>query len=90
MVGVAMLENAFAIMLSSLQNGISKYSPKDVFNCDESEPFWEMATDHIISNHSIRRRKRHKSRFTFMCCCNAYFADKIPLFSVEPPNRYGV
>lgn len=58
-----------------------------MFNDDKSGSFWKMAPDRTISSHSIIRRRKQNSKFTFMYCCKADGYEKIS-FSLERAIRH--
>ena len=68
--------------LPVIRSKVDKYNRKDVFNCDEPALFWQMAPDRTIADCSFPGRKKQKSRFTFMYCCNGDGSENLALFFI--------
>lgn len=73
--------------LETIRANISKYPLKDVFNCDESGLFFQMAPDKTIAPSSFSGRKVQKERFTFLACCNADGTEKLPLVFIGKAKK---
>lgn len=68
--------------LEKLQQEVEKYNLNDVFNCDESALFYQMAPDRTIAPSTFSGRKTQKARFTFHACVNATGNEKLPLMFI--------
>jgi DDE superfamily endonuclease./Tc5 transposase DNA-binding domain. len=64
----------------SIRQVISKYSPKDVFNCDETGLYWRMIPNRSLTTHSIPGRKKDKARITLHFCTNSDASERIPVW----------
>lgn len=65
-----------------IRQKIESYALKNVFNCDESGLFYQMAPDRTIAPSAFAGRKSQKARFTFLACCNADGTEKLPLMFI--------
>ena len=68
--------------IDKLRAKVSEYNLKNVFNCDESGLFYQMAPDRTISPSTFAGRKSQKTRFTFLACCNADGTERLPLMFI--------
>ncbi|KZZ89581.1 DDE superfamily endonuclease, CENP-B-like protein [Ascosphaera apis ARSEF 7405] len=59
---------------------ISQYSPRDIFNCDESALFWRMIPDRSYADRVIPGQKKDKARITAHFCCNADGSERLPVW----------
>lgn len=59
-------ESAVLSKLSKQQEVISNFSTKNLFNCDGSAFFWQMALDRTIAKATFSGRKKQMSRFDFL------------------------
>lgn len=75
-------EHAINEQLARIRQKVSQYALKDVFNCDESGLFYQMAPDRTIAPSSFAGRKKQKARFTFLAGCNADGTERFPLMFI--------
>ena len=73
--------------LSKIQARLKSFSPKDIWNCDETGLFWKMAPDKTIRLSALPGRKKQKDRITIMPCCNADGSEKMELMVIEKSKR---
>lgn len=70
----------------------SEYSPRDIFNLDESAYFYCMAPSTTVSKDSMSGRKKLKKRLTVAIAANADGSCKLPLLFVgtaRQPRCFG-
>jgi hypothetical protein len=57
---------------------IKNYSPKDIFNCDETGLFWRTNSDQKIS-HSIPGQEKDNAQIIFYFCTNSDGSEQLPI-----------
>lgn len=79
--------NSFVGQINEMRQKGETVNLKDVFNCDESGFFYQMAPERTIAPSSFSDRKSQKARFTFLRCCNADVSEKIPLIFIGVSHK---
>ena len=74
--------SAYYERLPDLRNIVSRYSPENVWNCDEFALYYRMAPSTTIGTRRIKVRKKYKTRITFLACVNSNGTEKFPLLVV--------
>jgi hypothetical protein len=59
-----------------LQEVLSQYSPKDVFNFDESALFYRLQPNKTLATSKLKGRKQPKDQITVAFCCNMDGSEK--------------
>ena len=73
---------AIEIALPELQSAIKQYSPKDVFNMDETGLFYCLTPDRTIATRQLEGMKKDKTRISIALCCNADGSEKLELLII--------
>lgn len=60
-----------------IRQALQSYSPRDIFNCDETGLFWKRIPDRDLSTRSLPGRKTEKAKITALFCCNADGSEKL-------------
>ena len=66
----------------SIRQVISKYSPKDIFNCDETGLYWRMIPDQSLTTRSIPGKRKDKARITLHFCINSDTSECLPIWII--------
>jgi len=82
-VDVAVVEEA----LPDLCRLISSYSPKDVFNVDETGLFFRIQASRFLATKQLEGKKIDKQRLTVVACVNADSSEKLPLWIIDKSAR---
>lgn len=72
--------------LPSLQNFLSAYDNKNIFNADVCRLQYKMKPDRDISTRPLSGRKKKKDSFTVFVCCNADDSEKVSWFLLAMRN----
>ena len=60
---------------------LKDYNSEDIFNCNETDLFWKIKSNRIISNSPVSRTKQSKDHVTVLLTCNTIRNEKLlPLF----------
>lgn len=81
--------DSVAQWMTDLKTLISKYEPKDIYNCDETGLFYRLMPDRTLAfkGESCHGGKKSKERLTALLCCNADGSDKLnPLIIGKSKN----
>ncbi|KAG3080424.1 hypothetical protein PI125_g20447 [Phytophthora idaei] len=77
--------------LAKIKSTVSRYTPRNVFNMDESAFFYKAVPRGSICKKSAPSLKQDKVRVTMACCANADGSEKLPLLflgTAERPRWY--
>ena len=80
-------EAAYYRNLPILRNVISEFAQQDVWNCNEFALYYRMAPCYTIGPPPIHRKKKDKTRVTFLACTDSSGTEKFPLFVVSLSAR---
>jgi hypothetical protein len=78
--------NADKAMIS-IRQVISKYSPKDIFNCDETGLYWRMIPDQSLTTRSIPGKRKDKARITLYFCTNSDASERLPIWIIGTAKK---
>ena len=69
---------------------LEKYSPKDVFNADETSLFWLILPDNSLgyAGQSHHGSKQSKQRITILVSSDMDGSEKLPLFVIGKSMKY--
>ena len=68
-------------MREKLYQMLRDYDPDDIFNCDETDLFWKIKSNHTISNGPVTGTKQSKNCVTILLTYNSTRTEKLrPLF----------
>jgi hypothetical protein len=70
-----------------LKEVTSRYSPKDIFNMDETGLFYTMAPDRTIARKKAEGIKQDKTRLTLALSCNADGSELLNPFFIGHANK---
>jgi hypothetical protein len=73
---------AIEAALPDIQSEIQGYSPKDVFNMDETGLFYCLSPDRTIATRQLEGLKKDKTRISIALCANADGSEKQELFFI--------
>src|SRR6185312_5391277 len=72
---------------TELQQVISQFELKDVFNADETALYWKLLPSKTLSSHSVSGVKKMKDRITILLTCNTTGTEKLlPLLIYKYKN----
>lgn len=73
--------------IGRIRQVIKQYSPKDIFNCDETSLYWKMVPDQILANQSIPVREKVKTRISFHFCVNSDGSERLPVWVIGTAKK---
>lgn len=65
--------------LSSLQNVLSSYSRRDIFNANKCSSQYQMSLDIVIATYALPRYRKQKKSCPVLVCCSADESQKFEL-----------
>jgi hypothetical protein len=60
-----------------IRQALESYSPRDIFNCDETGLFWKRIPDRSLSTRSLPGSKKEKARITALFCTHSDGSEKL-------------
>ena len=60
-----------------IRQALQLYSPRDIFNCDETGLYWKRIPDRSLATRSLPGRKKEKARISALFCCNVDGSEKL-------------
>lgn len=73
--------------MNRIRQVMSQYSPKDIFNCDETALCWRMIPDQNITSRSESEQKKNKTRITVNFCTNSDASERLPMWIIGTEKR---
>lgn len=76
-----------AIEMLAIRQALSKFAPRDIFNCDETGLYWRLIPDRSITAHSLPGRKKENSRISALFCCNSDASERLPIWFIGAARK---
>ena len=85
-------DEALLAKLNVLYDTVSKYSPDNIYNMDETGLFYRMLPKYSVlmpdeDVSSVRGNRKFKDRVTLVVCANATGSHKLPITLIGKPKR---
>ncbi|CAB5391345.1 unnamed protein product [Rhizophagus irregularis] len=75
-------QTAILEALPILREKCANYSPKRIYNMDETGLFYQLEPDRTLATRRISRRKKNKERLSIALCANTDGSHKLPLLII--------
>ena len=73
-----------------IRQALQLYSPRDIFNCDETGLYWKRIPDRSLATRSLPGRKKEKARISALFCCNADGSEKLKPWFIGMYTPYAI
>ena len=70
------------MLMKEIQNILSVYERKDIYNMDETALYWKRAPNFTLATEQPEGIKQDKSRITAFMCGNADGSEKTPVWFI--------
>lgn len=69
--------------LPRIRQNLNVYKLKEIYNMDETDPFWRLQADNSLATKQLKGRSQSKERITITICVIADGSDKLPLLRIS-------
>src|SRR5271170_4764425 len=81
------VEDKALMEMIAVRQALGAYSPRDIFNCDESALYWKRVPDRSVTTRSLPGRKKEKARITAHFTCNSDGSERLPIWFIGTAKK---